>query len=130
MNKKHFVKASLAFLAAAAFCVIYTAIYYRFSHMVFSDAMTYMFLYPLLLGAVPYALFATFSEKVTRSRAAFNMHNSGIATLTVGSCSAGVFEISGGESPLLPIFFIVGALFCTAGILKYVVTVIRKHNKI
>ena len=120
-NKKHFLRAAAVTLIFSLACIIFTIIYYRHSHKVYSDWMTYMFLLPLCGGTVLYLFFALISSKIHRSRVAFNLYNSGIAALTVGFCSSGVFEISGGDSPYLPVFFVVGTALCAVAVVTFIV---------
>lgn len=94
-------------------------IYGRFGHGVHSAAMTWMFLYPLLGGALFYFLLERLKSGITRFapfRFGYNSYNSGIATLTVGSFLKGILEIAGTNSPYLLFFTIMGWLFITVGV--------------
>ena len=122
---KHLLHGIAATLAASAFCGIFTAVYYQFSHYVYSDYMTYMFLCPLVCGTLVYAVLYLFRTHVNGSRLAFNLNNSGIAMLTVGMCFVGVLEIAGGDSPYILFFFIGGIAFIIAAAVAFIVAQTR-----
>lgn len=107
-------------------------IYGQFGHGVHSAAMTWMFLYPLLGGALFYFLLERLKSGMTRFapfRFGYNSYNSGIATLTVGSFLKGILEIAGTNSPYLVLFTIMGWLFITVGVMVFaLLSVSRKKN--
>lgn len=105
--------------------MLFNFVYSFFGHGVTSDAMTYMFAYPLICGALPFAVFTLIPFNVTRSRFSYNVYNSGIATVTLGSCVQGVLEIAGGDSELLVCFYIVGIFFTCLGIVSWIFTLAR-----
>lgn len=108
---------ALRYLGATTFCLVFAIIYEFFSFGVFSPFMFFQFLFPLLLGVLPFALLHIFGKAAPglplRQSLAL-----GIATLTVGSCFAGVLEIYGTTSSLTPVFFCAGTiLLCVAAAL-------------
>ncbi|MBI4857964.1 MAG: hypothetical protein HY818_14605 [Acetobacterium woodii] len=107
-------------------------IYGQFGHGVHSAAMTWMFLYPLLGGALFYFLLERLKSGMTRFapfRFGYNSYNSGIATLTVGSFLKGILEIAGTNSPYLVLFTIIGWLFIAVGVMVFaLLSVSRKKN--
>ena len=111
-NKKQ-RRAALTYLAVSAFCGFFAAVYEHFSHGVVSGFMVYLFAWPLL-GALPCLLLRTFPQ-----RAARNFWGAGVATLTVGSCLTGVFEIYGSTAPLVCVYWYAGAALLAAGAAAY-----------
>jgi len=109
------------YTAVAAFCLLFNYVYSLYAHGVSSDFMTYMFLFPLLGGTLVFTGCYLLQNKVKApSRPSFNMYNSGIAWLTVGSCVKGVIEIAGYESDYITAFFVIGLFFVFSGILAYI----------
>jgi len=114
---------ALAYAAAATFCVVFAFIYEIFSHGVYSKAMILQFLYPLVLGCVPFALIARFKLPLP-TLTARQLWALGIAALTVGSCFLGVLEIFGTTSRLSIIFFLAGAATLCAAAIAQLLTII------
>lgn len=129
MNKapsdvQHFRATTLVYAAVTVFTVVANYIYALFAHGVSSNAMTYMFLYPLVGGVLPALLFwvlAIGGARLPRSREAFNLYNAGIATLTVTSFLQGVFEIAGTASEYTTTLRILGAGLVATGLLVGIV---------
>jgi hypothetical protein len=114
-------KRLLPYLAASAVCVIVTNVYALYGHGVRSDAMDYMFLYPLISGFAIKILSTLVHGDYSRGfkRAGVNLYNSGLATLTCGALLRGIVEIAGTDSVYIIWFFVVGwvMVFCgTAGV--------------
>lgn len=101
MNKK----VIWSYLLISIFTVVVSQIYSVFSHDVSSPSMIWMFLYPLIGGAIYYFIITKF---ISISRLSFNLHNSGIATLTIASFLQGVFEIAGTNSSYLQLYRVIG----------------------
>ncbi len=80
------------------FCVAFSFIYSQFSHGVSSPHMTYLFLYPLLLGVVVEQLLIFL--KITGPDYFWPMHfyHTGVVALILGSLLRGIFEIAGTAS--------------------------------
>lgn len=105
-----------------AFCVAVANIYALFGHGIRSDAMDFMFLYPLC-GAVvvlllDFALTRHFGHGL--SRLARNLINSGIAALTLGAMLRGILYIAGGSSPYAFVFPLTGWSLAAAGVIAAV----------
>lgn len=101
----------------AAFCIAVTNVYALFGHGIRSDAMDFMFLYPLC-GAVvvlllDFALTRIFGHGL--SRLARNLINSGIATLMLGAMLRGILYIAGSSSTYAFVFPLIGWSLATAG---------------
>ena len=90
-------KTSSVYLGISILCLIIFLIYDQFSHGVRSPYMTYLFLWPLVLGFVPYTIAAFIKSKTAAygnsiTRIAFNIYNSGVAAITVSSLLKGIFD--------------------------------------
>jgi hypothetical protein len=119
-NEKQVRKTIWAFLILSAAAVAVDRVYGIFSHGVDSAAMTWMFLYPLLGGALFFFIIDRLFPHITNFagyRLFLNIHNSGIATLTLASLLKGVFEIAGTNSPLLVYYYVIGWVFIAAGLI-------------
>ncbi len=91
------------------------AIYEHFSFGVYSPYMIYAFVYPLVLGVLPYTLLAR-AGRMPESRAAgMTLWGFGIVTLTVGSIVTGVIDIYGTTNALTRFYPAVGILLLVAG---------------
>ena len=95
-------------LGAAAFTLFFALIYECFSHQVYSNWMLLAFLFPLLGGALPYALLARASRAAQPGVLSRCLYDSGLAALTVGSVFLGVLEIYGTTSRLSAVYWICG----------------------
>jgi hypothetical protein len=130
-NKSQLKKTVFVYLALAALAVVVDMVYDMFGHGVDSDAMTLMYLYPLLGGMLFYSVITLLFSKIIKFsgyRLFFNIYNSGIATLTFGSFLKGVFEIAGTNSPYLIYFYMVGGTFIVVGlILMFIMTINQKR---
>jgi hypothetical protein len=113
------LKPTLVYLAASLLCVLFNAVYAKYSHGVSSAGMTYMFIYPLTGGVVVCILFAAVRKLPLPGIFTVNSYNSGIAALTTGSCLKGVFEIAGTASPYQPLFMIAGVLMIIFAVASY-----------
>lgn len=130
-RSKQPLKTAIIFLAVSVFCIVFNKIYAVFGHGVSSDSMTFMFLYPLLCGALPFLLIwfaGPQPDTVAFYRFSYNIFNSGIALLTVGSLLNGIFEIAGTSSVYLIVFTVFGWTFLSVGIIVYMVNLFRRHQ--
>ncbi len=125
--KQRAKKTALLYFCVSVFCAVFGAVYETFGHGVFSFFMAFCFLPPLLLGCAPF--FAVYLSGIGMpGRLAYNIYNSGIATITVGFVFRGVIEIYGTTNKLAHIYSGVGALFMLSGAIIWLVDVIR-HKK-
>lgn len=82
--------------------------------------MSWMFLYPLLGGALLFLLIDVLTpgiNEIAGYRVFFNAYNSGIATLTLGSFVKGILDIAGTSSPYIILFYGTGWLFVGVGLI-------------
>jgi hypothetical protein len=100
-------------------CVIVANVYALFGHGVRSDAMEYMFLYPLIGGFVIKILstLAVGDYSRGRKRVGVNLYNSGLAALTCGALLRGIVEIAGTDSSYIHWFFVIGWAMIVCGML-------------
>ena len=109
--RKKFFKTIVIFTMITIFTFIFNKIYGIFGHGVTSPYMTYMFLYPLLGGVLFYGIIMLLIPSIVnkkRYRFFYNIYNSGLAILTVGSLLRGVMEIAGTFSSYLMFYTLVG----------------------
>jgi len=131
--RKHIRKTTAAYLALSLLAVAVNYVYGLFGHGVHSGYMTWMFLYPLLGGAVFYNLISLAipgAIRVSRYRMFFNTYNSGIAALTVGSFLKGILYIAGTDSAYTSYFDAAGWMLVAAGIIVLFSIVIRYRKRL
>ena len=113
-------KTAAVYLIVSLFCSVFGAVYEFFSHGVYSAYMLFCFVPPLTLGcAVFFIIYLAGSDMPCRL--AFNLYNSGVASITVGFIMNGVIEIYGTTNHLTLIYFIAGAAFIVAGVIAWIV---------
>lgn len=130
-QKKQLKKTILVYLILSVIAVVVDKVYGVFGHGVDSDAMTWMFLYPLLGGVLFYTVINLLFSKIiifSGYRVFYNIYNSGIATLTFGSFLKGIFEIAGTNSDYLMYFYLVGGAFSAIGLIMTLILVINQKR--
>lgn len=115
---------TIIYLGVSAFCFIFYLVYDQFSHGIHSFFMTWLFTFPLVLGAVPCALL--WLVKQTPVRLSINLWNSGVAAVTCASLLIGIFEIAGAESRYQNYLMAAGAVMLAAGLIAFVAGKIMK----
>lgn len=128
-RKINLIKGFYGTTIATGFCFLFAVIYNQFGHGVKSVYMTYMFLCPLILGMMFYGIVLFIPKSRDMSRFTFNLYNSGIATLTIGSMLKGIFEIAGTASKLVNVYGILGSILMAIGFITYF-TYKRKNGNI
>lgn len=127
-NRYRSSKTVIICLLLSIFAAVVNKVYSYFGHGVSSNAMTWMFLYPLLYGGLFYLMAGVFLPEVNRLqgyRLFYNTYNAGIATVTIGSFLKGIMEIAGTDSKYLKLFYMLGYGMLGAGILIFLVLVIN-----
>jgi hypothetical protein len=130
-NKKQLRKIVRVYLISAAVAIVVDKVYGIFGHGVDSAAMTWMFLYPLLGGVLFYFLIERIVPNIVKFagfRVFLNVHNSGIATLTLASLLKGIFEIAGTNSPYLLYYYMLGGGFIAVGLIIMLFIVINQNR--
>lgn len=115
-------KGALCYSLIALFCLVVFIIYNLFSHGVYSPFMTWLFLWPLVLGVLPCLILHLMKRLPRPSRFAINAYNSGVAAITVSSLLRGIFEIAGTASPLQTGLWIAGLAMAGAGAVFYLLS--------
>ncbi len=111
--------------------IVVDKVYGIFGHGVKSAAMTWMFLYPLLGGALFYFIIERGIPHITKfagCRVFLNIYNSGIATLTIASLLKGIFEIAGTNSPYLVFYYMTGGIFIVVGLVIILIMSIKQER--
>ena len=109
------------YLPAAVFCLIFFLVYDRFSHGVRSPYMTYLFLWPLVLGLIPSLILQLFPHIRRQKRISANLYHAGVAAVTVSSLLRGIFEIAGTASDYQVWLMTAGGILLISGLFAYVI---------
>ena len=118
--RRHASKTSLIYLISTLFCVLFGAVYERYSHEVYSFDMIYAFAFPLVGGTLPFSILSMIQVKRYPGTVSRNLYHSGIATLTVGSIVRGILEIYGTTNVLSGYYGIVGSILTISGLVLYI----------
>ena len=107
------------------FCLVLFIVYSLFSHGVYSNYMTFLFAWPLLLGFVPALLIALIPALCEPSHLTKALYHAGLAAATVSSLLRGIFEIAGTSSPLqMPLMYF-GIGMMIVGAITYIYSNLR-----
>lgn len=120
------------YLGISGFCLLLSTVYTHYGHGVTSASMTWLALYPLLGGSLAFLLVGLWvpaAEGVPRRRLWFNLYNSGLVTLILGSALRGVFEIAGTASPYTGVYFLTGWGMAAAGTLGFWVNLGKQRKR-
>lgn len=101
-------RAAIAGASLALLCVVFTAVYERFSHGAVSSHMRCMFLMPLVGCALPALILYLLPPRRPIGRPAFNLWNSGLTAWVVGCLFRGIVNISGRYTDLDKIYWVLG----------------------
>ena len=131
--RKHIRKTTAVYLALSLMAAIVNYLYGFFGHGVHSGYMTWMFLYPLLGGALFYNLIILIIPGVIRVyvyRLFFNTHNSGIAALSAGSLLKGILYAAGADSSYAAYLGAAGWILVAAGTIMLLMIGIRNRKRL
>ena len=107
-------KTGRRYLGLFLFTIVFSAVYESQSHHVWSPWMYCLPLFPLVLGVLP---FYAMKHRIPDGWARMIWH-CGTATVMIGSCLTGIFEIAGTHMRYTPAYLLTGgALLLFAGIL-------------
>ena len=112
---EHKYKEVIVWSGITAFTIIFAAVYEHFSFGVYSNAMIFMFVFPLVLGTLT-SLILTIKGWGSLPR----LWNDGVLALTLGSLLTGVLEIYGTDSILTILFMLAGFVLLGLGVLQIV----------
>ena len=101
-------RAAVTGASLALLCVVFTAVYERFSHGAVSSHMRCMCLKPLVGCARPALILYLLPPRRPIGRPAFNLWNSGLAAWVVGCLFRGIVNISGRYTDLDKIYWALG----------------------
>lgn len=121
-------KTVIVYLALSAFCIIFDRFYAMFGHDIRSVSMSFMFLYPLVGGALLFTTLRLFIQQAAGYRyyrLFYNLYNSGIAALTVKSMLNGIFEIAGTSSPYMIVFTVCGRTMIITGLIILLLSAVK-----
>ena len=126
LDKKREIKTAFVYLLVSVFCILFGAVYEYFSHEVYSFYMIYAFAFPLFGGTLPFMVLFMSNKRMPEKKP-FNLYNSGIAALTVGSIVKGVLDIYGTTNRLISVYWITGVLLCIIGVLLGIIERRKKY---
>ncbi len=114
----------LIYLGLTIFCIVFFIVYDRFSHNVRSAYMTFLFLFPLILGFFPSLISLKFPALRKQGQWSRNLYHSGVAALTVSSLLRGIFEIAGTASDYQEWLMLIGGILLLCGIVLWIFRVV------
>ena len=111
----------ISYVCVTLSCLAFFLIYDRFSYGVRSAYMTFLFLWPLVLGVLPCLTFRLLPQLRRQGAWSKNLYHSGVAALTVSSLLRGIFEIAGTASEHQEYMMLAGAVLVLCGVIAYIV---------
>lgn len=128
---KRIKKTIIIYFFTTIFTIVFDRIYSLFSHGVSSLSMTLMFLYPLVGGVIVYYILGyLFKNKKDDMIILFNIYNSGIAILTVGSLLKGIMDIAGTSSKYIKYYLIIGMFFVCTSIIMFIKSIYKNYTPV
>ena len=118
-NRKELAKTCLVSALSSIFLLVFSSIYGIFSHGVHSPFMTFAFVWPLFLCAVPALAFLYIRQIPGPGVLSSLFWHTGTAAVTVSSLLRGIFEIAGNSSVYQTALMIAGLLFLAGGLILY-----------
>jgi hypothetical protein len=126
-TKKIYFKTAIIYFVFSVITFIFSIVYSLFSHEVYSDYLTFAFLFPLIGGTLLYLLLCKLNSF---EKWPYNFYNAGIATITVGSILRGVNEIAGADTLYYMWFYLVGIIFIVLSLILLLIEfLLRRKNK-
>lgn len=107
------------YLPVSLFCLFFFLVYDRFSHGVRSPYMTWLFLWPSILGLLPSLILQLFPKLPRQNRLSADLYHPGVAAVTVSSLLRGIFEIAGTASDYQTWLMIFGGVLLVCGVAAY-----------
>ena len=112
-------KSVMFYFGLTLFSIAFSFIYESFSHGVYSNYMIYLFAFPLILGVVGFLFISNLPDRLQPSRIHFNLYNSAIVCLMLGSLLQGILEIYGTSSGWTLFYPIIGFTLLISTIVFY-----------
>lgn len=128
-NKQILQKRLVKYLAISGILAVFRAIYEAFSHQVYSAPMIFLFAIPLIFGALPTILSMKFLKLHIKNPWQNLIHIFAVATLTVGSALAGVFEIYGSSNAFVIWYFVVGGAMLAVSFAMWLMGFLRLDHQ-
>jgi glucan phosphoethanolaminetransferase (alkaline phosphatase superfamily) len=123
LDKQRSKQALRGYVIGSICCAVFSSVYESYSHGVYSPFMMGLCLVPLLLGVLPALVF--WKKSFVFSPLEWNLWHFGVATLMVGCCLRGIFDIYGTAVSLVNVYWLGGI-----GMLMVFVTLtIRGHTR-
>lgn len=110
------------FLLLSIFCFIFTTVYNKFGHGVYSVYMNTLFIWPLI-AAITYTTLKVIDKG--NNKLGIYLFNTSIVVMIYGSLLVGIFEIAGTASTYTNIYFILGAILFVIG---FIILIVSKKN--
>ncbi len=101
-------------------CMLFSYIYFQFSHGVSSPHMAYLFLYPLIFGVLIGILLYCFEKKSMDYFWSSHLYHTGLTALILGSILRGIFDIAGTASIYQSALSMGGAVMLFCGVISFV----------
>ncbi len=114
------------YLGITVFCLIFFLVYDHFSHGVRSPYMTYLCLWPMLMGLIPSIILMLVKRLPAPDSLAANLYNAGVAAVTMSSCLRGVMDIAGNASVYQVWLMRAGMIMAACGAVLYLRQIIIK----
>ncbi len=108
------------------FCIVISFVYSLFSHGVSSPHMTYLFLYPLLLGDLVGLLLFCFEKNSSDYFWSLHLYHTGVVALMLSSLLKGIFDIAGTASIYQTTLTIGGTVMIFCGIICFIFSKIKQ----
>lgn len=131
---KNVMRTLYIYIGVTLFIGLFSTIYEMNSHKVFSAAMVFAFIYPLIFGVGMYTLIRFLPTKRVPGMAPATIYHFGVAMATVRSIFIGVLEIYGTTNKVMVnVYTIVARIFLLVGLGLYLFILIKgiieKHKE-
>ena len=108
------IKIVVLYGALTIFCAVFTVIYYRFSHGIYSPFLTWLWCAPLALGIIAAVMNIARGPKLVHA-AAVCAYNSGAISAVVYLALCGILDIAGTTSEYTICIGVAAAVLTVAG---------------
>ena len=116
-------KTVINYFIITIFCIVFSLIYRIFSHSVTSTFMTFMFVFPLFGMISSLIIYKNINIKIIPKDITKKLFRCGIATLTIGSCVRGIFDIYGTSVNLIILYWIFGTALLIISLITWIITI-------
>lgn len=113
------MRTAAIYLFVTVLCLVFSLVYNQFSYGVYSPFMTWLFMWPLVLGFFPGAFWEWCFQLRRPGRVAENLYHSGVAAVTVSSLLRGILEIAGTASEYQEWLMWIGGIMLIAAVAAY-----------